>query len=68
MSAQEKEQTVRLTVETILASAYRLASVEYNVLVQVEGSTLLWELDRERALFVLRSSLRQPAPIAGDEK
>lgn len=56
VTAQEKAQKARSTVESILASAHRLVSTEYSILVQVEAATLLWGLDRERAQAALSNA------------
>jgi hypothetical protein len=43
-------------LEDVLASTDRITPAEYRFLAEVEGATLLWSLDRERALSLLKKT------------
>jgi hypothetical protein len=53
--ARRKEEALRL-LETVLAGVHRISPVEYALLTQVEAASLLWPLDRERALTIVNKA------------
>jgi hypothetical protein len=55
-SLQEKESMARMIISGVVATADRIDPVEYSILVQVEAATLLWDLDKDQAGFVLKTA------------
>jgi hypothetical protein len=49
ISLKEKEQLSESILAGVLSSAFLIEPVEYSIIAQVEGASLLWEKDRERA-------------------
>ena len=49
----ESRPALLANVEMILASAYRLEPVEHRIIVETEAASLIWDLDKARALSVL---------------
>ncbi|PYP87807.1 MAG: hypothetical protein DMF61_09185 [Blastocatellia bacterium AA13] len=49
----EKERAIRSNLESIFASAYRLESIEFRIIAEIEAASLMWEMDKERAHSVL---------------
>jgi hypothetical protein len=43
-------------LEDVLTIASRITPTEYRILAQVEAATLLWQMDNERAMSILKSS------------
>lgn len=55
-SSEEKQRLARSMLEDVLTVAGRITPTEYRILAQVEAATLLWQMDNERALSILKSA------------
>lgn len=56
LSSEEKQRLAKSLLEDVLTIAGRITPTEYRILVQVEAATLLWQMDNERALSILKSA------------
>ena len=55
-SVRESKELAMSLLEGVLLGTDRITPVEYNVLTQVEAATLLWQVDQDRALAMLKSA------------
>lgn len=55
-SSRESKELAMSLLEGVLLGTDRITPVEYNVLTQVEAATLLWQIDQDRALAMLKSA------------
>lgn len=55
-SPRERKELALSLLEGVLLGTDRITPVEYNVLTQVEAATLLWQVDQDRALAMLKSA------------
>ncbi|MEK6324045.1 MAG: hypothetical protein AABN33_20575 [Acidobacteriota bacterium] len=55
-SARASKELAMSLLEGVLLGTDRITPVEYNVLTQVEAATLLWQIDQDRALAMLKSA------------
>jgi hypothetical protein len=63
----KKQQAISL-LEGVLATTDRITPVEYRVLTEVEAATLLWQLDKERSLSVLKNAVERMREVMEKEK
>jgi hypothetical protein len=68
LSQQEKKKKTIQLLDYILANATNIKPVEYSVLTQVEGATLLWQFDKERSIAILKDAVKTLQEIFKDNK
>lgn len=54
-------------LENVLAGINRVTPIEYKILAQVEAATLLWQIDKERALTTLRTAAEDLRELCGKD-
>lgn len=70
-SSRESKELAMSLLEGVLLGTDRITPVEYNVLTLVEAATLLWQIDQDRALAMLKNAcetmrdLREKDPDKG---
>jgi hypothetical protein len=55
-SSRESKELAMSLLEGVLLGTDRITPVEYNVLTQIEAAALLWQVDQDRALAMLKSA------------
>ena len=55
-SPRESKELAMSMLEGVLIGTDRITPVEYRVLTKVEAATLLWQIDQDRALAMLKSA------------
>lgn len=68
LSLQKKKEIANSLIEGVLDNAKQISPVEYRVLTEVEAATLLWQLDRERSLSVLKGAVATMKKMIEDEQ
>jgi hypothetical protein len=58
ISAQERKKRAMQLLDYILVNAVDIKPVEYSILTQVEGATLLWKFDKGRSLSILKDAVK----------
>lgn len=56
LSPRESNELAMSLLEGVLVGTDRITPVEYKVLTQVEAATLLWRIDQDRALAMLKGA------------
>jgi hypothetical protein len=64
--SQQKRQMARSIIDGALATAHQVSPVEYGILVQVEAASLLWEVDKETAHYVLLNAWERMLALLKD--
>jgi hypothetical protein len=61
LSAQreQRKQLALSMIQDVLTSSHRITPVEYAILAEVEAATLLWSLDRDQAMSLLKSNFEK---------
>ena len=66
-SRQKKKQAVSL-LEGVLATADKITPVEYSILTRVEAASVLWQLDKERSVAILKVVIKTLRGLVEEEK
>jgi hypothetical protein len=67
-SPAEKEKLALSLIDGALAGIDKINPVEYSILVQVEAATLLWRLDKERSISLLKSGVMSLRKLREEER
>lgn len=57
-SNEEKKRQALSMLENVLLGTERINPLEYQVLTQVEAASVLWQLDKQQAVSILKSALK----------
>ena len=66
-SPAKKKQLALSLLDEVLAGADKIDPVEYRALVQVEAATILWPLDKERSVSILKSAVKAMRDLLDEE-
>jgi hypothetical protein len=64
---QKKQQALSL-LEEVLLNTERITPVEYRILTEVEAANLLWQLDKERSVSILKNVIKDVAKLLEEER
>lgn len=65
MSDDESLHAIQL-LDEVLATADSIKPIEYSILASIDGATLLWDIDRERSLSILKGAIKSARKLLED--
>jgi hypothetical protein len=68
LSPQKKKEQAKSLIEGVLDNAKQISPVEYRVLTEVEAATLLWRINKDQSISVLKGAVSTMKKMIEDEQ